>query len=90
MKQRTVYTVLYTPGTLIIYNRTLGSALHRYLLCDLMQENIRKKAKSEQRNSLPCTNIMKETPRRITVTSSLKVHKRENFLGFDFEICTFS
>ncbi len=21
---------------------------------------------------------------------SLKVHKRENFLGFDFEICTFS
>ncbi len=20
----------------------------------------------------------------------LKVHKRENFLGFDFEICTFS
>jgi hypothetical protein len=22
--------------------------------------------------------------------SCLKVHKRENFLGFDFEICTFS
>ncbi len=22
--------------------------------------------------------------------SLLKVHKRENFLGFDFEICTFS
>jgi hypothetical protein len=22
--------------------------------------------------------------------ASLKVHKRENFLGFDFEICTFS
>ncbi len=22
--------------------------------------------------------------------STLKVHKRENFLGFDFEICTFS
>jgi hypothetical protein len=21
---------------------------------------------------------------------TLKVHKRENFLGFDFEICTFS
>jgi hypothetical protein len=21
---------------------------------------------------------------------ALKVHKRENFLGFDFEICTFS
>jgi hypothetical protein len=23
-------------------------------------------------------------------SSTLKVHKRENFLGFDFEICTFS
>jgi hypothetical protein len=22
--------------------------------------------------------------------SGLKIHKRENFLGFDFEICTFS
>jgi len=22
--------------------------------------------------------------------NNLKVHKRENFLGFDFEICTFS
>ncbi len=62
---------LYTPGTLIIYNKPLGSALHRYLLSDLMQGNISKKAKSEQRNSLPCTNIVKETPRRITITSSL-------------------
>ncbi len=25
-----------------------------------------------------------------TVVCDLKVHKRENFLGFDFEICTFS
>jgi hypothetical protein len=25
-----------------------------------------------------------------TASSLLKVHKRENFLGFDFEICTFS
>ncbi len=66
-----VHCTVYTTGTLIIYKRPLGSALHRYLLCDLMQGNIRKKAKSEQRNSLPCTNIMKETPRRITVTSSL-------------------
>ncbi len=24
------------------------------------------------------------------VSLTLKVHKRENFLGFDFEICTFS
>ncbi len=24
------------------------------------------------------------------LANSLKVHKRENFLGFDFEICTFS
>ncbi len=24
------------------------------------------------------------------LTLRLKVHKRENFLGFDFEICTFS
>jgi hypothetical protein len=24
------------------------------------------------------------------VSLRLKVHKRENFLGFDFEICTFS
>ncbi len=26
----------------------------------------------------------------LTQLSNLKVHKRENFLGFDFEICTFS
>jgi hypothetical protein len=25
-----------------------------------------------------------------TLKSDLKVHKRENFLGFDFKICTFS
>jgi hypothetical protein len=45
-----------------------------------MQGNIRKKGKSEQRNSLPCTNTMKETPRRITVTSSLN-EKSSNQLG---------
>jgi hypothetical protein len=27
---------------------------------------------------------------RITVMSSLKVHKNENLFGFDFEFCTIS
>jgi hypothetical protein len=33
-------------------------------------------------NTFTMGNLMPE--------STLKVHKRENFLGFDFEICTFS
>ncbi len=34
--------------------------------------------------------FLKENKENITILTLLKVHKNENFFGFDFEICTFS
>jgi hypothetical protein len=34
--------------------------------------------------------LLKPDPESESGSNHLKVHKRENFLGFDFEICTFS
>ncbi len=43
--------------------------------------------KKEKPITTPVGNCTKD---RLIILGSLKVHKRENFLGFDFEICTFS